>query len=306
MEREFTRSTLQDVYQMLYEIGKGNFAFQIQRSEYRDELEGLIALFNVTAKRLNRSRNQFLWANRYNEMVVISTASFILNSKLKILDYKFKGDVFEEINQSRHLNDALFETVLAPDSQAEWRNNIQRMLSQEEHFLNLHLQYKFYQGLSLNLKTVITKVSNKDKTRFVISSSMLDVQKDDFFNLKENASMNKISIWDQQLFINIEEYILDHVNEPAKKNYELARIFNTNEYKIKSGFKKVFGLTPGQYHKKHRIIQCKILVENTDYSMHEISLKMGFKTYPKFSRYFKREVKMTPKSYRERCENHSI
>jgi AraC-like DNA-binding protein len=306
MEREFTRSTLQGVYQMVYEIGKGNLAFQIKRTGHRDELEGLIALFNLMAKRLNRSRKQFLWANRYNEVVVISMATFLLDDKLRILDYECEGEVFDEINQSQYIKGEFFETLLSLDSRAEWRKNIQSLSSKKQHFLSLQLQYEFYEVLELNLTSVITKVPNHGDTRFTINSLLLDTQKDEFFNLRENASINKISTWDQQLFLSIEEYILDHIKEPPKKNYELARIFNTNEHKIKTGFKKIFGLTPAQYHKKQRIKQCKILVENTDFSLTNIAVKMGFKTYPKFSRYFKREVKMTPKSYRERGENNII
>ncbi|WBL22328.1 helix-turn-helix domain-containing protein [Zunongwangia sp. HRR-M8] len=306
MEREFNRLTLQGVYQMLYEIGKGNFGFQIIRTGFRDELEALIAVFNVNAKRLNRSRQQFLWANRYNEVVVISTLTFLIDENLQILDYKCDGDVFGDIKQQNSLKGKSFGNLLTPSSNLEFRKNIRNLLSTGENFINLQLAYEFYKVLELKLDTVVAKVTHDGHSRFTIHSSLLDSQKDKFFNLKENESINKISIWDQQLFLNIEEYILDHINEPSKKNYELARMFNTNEHKIKTGFKKVVGLTPKQYHKKHRIIQCKILVENTEYSLHQIAIKMGFKSYPKFSRYFKKEVKMTPKSYRERSKTHNV
>lgn len=76
MEREFNRANLRGVYRMLTEWAKGNFAYQIKRSRHQDELEGLVAYFNQTGEELNNNRNQFLWLNRQNEIVVIRTAIF--------------------------------------------------------------------------------------------------------------------------------------------------------------------------------------------------------------------------------------
>jgi AraC-like DNA-binding protein len=306
MGREITGALLQSVFNMLYETAKGNFKVQFKRTGFRDELESIIAIANLNIQRINQNRDQFLWINRHNEVVIISTAMFILDEQLRILDYKFQGDVFEEIKHLEHLEGELFESLLAMDSQDEWRNKIQDLISNEERFLSLVLAFEFHDDLVLKLSTEIIKISHNIDTRFTIYASMLDTQKDEFYNLRMNDSVQTISIWDQELFLKIEADILQHLNEPSRKNYELAVIYGTNEHKIKTGFKKVYGLTPTQYHKKQRIKHCKILIDNTDLPLKAIALKMGFKTYPKFSRYFKSEVKMTPKAYRERGENHPI
>ncbi|MBZ9629793.1 AraC family transcriptional regulator [Salegentibacter sp. LM13S] len=306
MERELTRESLAGVHRMLYEIAKGNFAYQIKRTNHRDELEGLIALLNITVQKLNKNRNQFLWFKRYNEIVTIRTSSFLLSNDLKIIDYKWEGSALKKNTQSLDIRGNDFEMLLMSGYRRQWRKDIQKFIKGEPTFIKLLLRYEFYKHLEIKQPSVLTKVGGKNEIKFIVTSSYLDIQKDELFNVTENSRINKISIWNQQLFRNIEEYILDHIKEPPRKNYELARIFNTNEHKIKTGFKKVVGLTPAQYHKKHRIIQSKILIENTDYSLQDIAVKMGFKTYPKFSRYFKREVKMTPKGYRKRRKNPSI
>ncbi len=128
MEREITRSTLKSVYQMLYEIGKGNLDFQIKRTKHRDELEGLIAILNLTVKRLNQSRHQFIWANRYNKVVVIRTASFILDKNFQVVDYNLGEDAFEELNNCQPIKGVNFENFLTKNSRLEWRKTIKKVL----------------------------------------------------------------------------------------------------------------------------------------------------------------------------------
>ena len=114
--------------------------------------------------------------------------------------------------------------------------------------------------------------------------------------------MNKLSLWDQELFHEIEEYIIDHLQEPLKPVYELASLFNTNEHKIKTGFKEIFGVTPFQYHREQRIELSKILIANTDLSLKDIALKIGFTSYPQFSQHFKNYTEMSPRDFKKRIQ----
>ncbi len=297
MERELTRESLAGVHRMLYEIAKGNFAYQIKRTNHRDELEGLIALLNMTVQKLNKNRNQFLWFNRYNEIVVIRTSSFLLGKDLKIVDYKWEGSAPKEITQSLDIRGNDFEMLLISGYRRQWRKNIQKLIRGEHTFIKLPLEYEFYKHLEIKQPSVLTKVGGKNEIKLIVTSSYLDIQKDEFFNVIENSRINKISIWDQQLFRNIEEYIMDHIKEPLKKTYELAAIFNTNEHKIKTGFKEIYGLTPFQYHQEQRISESKILIENTNLSLFEIAIKMGFKSYPHFSKSFKAKTSYSPRDF---------
>ncbi|MDT0644520.1 AraC family transcriptional regulator [Zunongwangia sp. F363] len=96
---------------------------------------------------------------------------------------------------------------------------------------------------------------------------------------------------------------MDHLDESLKPLYEIAALHNTNEHKIKTGFKKVFGSTPNQYHREQRIERSKILIENTDLSLSEIAQKMGFASYPAFSKTFKQLAKVTPRKYSKSTRN---
>ncbi|MBZ9629441.1 AraC family transcriptional regulator [Salegentibacter sp. LM13S] len=65
----------------------------------------------------------------------------------------------------------------------------------------------------------------------------------------------------------------------------------------------MFGCTPFQYHAKERIKQCKFLIETTDLSLAKISDKMGFESYPHFSKSFKEKTKVTPNHYQKIIRN---
>lgn len=303
MEREFTRENLQRVYRMLFEMAKGNLAFQIERSNHHDELEGLMSLLNMTSEKLNKNRNQFLWYNRQNEVVVIKITSFVLNKNCDVLHYRSEMEGIEIGIASQNIVGESFKDLLAPDSRATWKEKIKHLSKQHQTFSMLPLKYKFHDHLHLTMHSVITRVCSPGTEIFIVTSALLDIKKDDVFNLQENEGVKNLSIWDQQLFQEIHEYIIQHLKEPLKPIYELAALFNTNEHKIKTGFKEVFGVTPFQYHREQRMEQSKILIANTDLSLKEIAVKMGFSSYPQFSRNFKNSTEMTPRSFKRRVGN---
>ncbi|MDT0644521.1 hypothetical protein RM553_16900 [Zunongwangia sp. F363] len=194
MEREFTRESLRGVYRMLFELAKGNFAYQIRRTQHHDELEGLIALFNMTAEKLNRNRNQFLWINRHNEVVVVKTLSFLLNRELQVLDYNAEDEKLKEFAKSGKIKRQAFENLLTPESRIQWRNALQQLFNHTRNFISLLLEYELHDNLELNLPSVIAKVHHEDIVKFIVTSSLLDTQKDEFFNFQGNANLNNLSI----------------------------------------------------------------------------------------------------------------
>lgn len=303
MEREFTKANLQAVYRMLFELAKGNLAFKIERSNHQDELEGLIALLNMTAEKLHKNRNQFLWLNRQNEIVIIKTLSFLLNQEFEVVHYYCGIESFENSTRSQKILGKPFDNLLTTESRAAWKKKIPELLKQKQTFTVFLLNYKSYDHLNLNLHTVMARISHPDAINYIVTSCLLDIKKDDVFNFRENTTMNKFSLWDQQLFHEIEEYIIDHLQEPLKPVYELASHFNTNEHKIKTGFKEIFGVTPFQYHREQRIELSKILIANTELSLKEIALKMGFNSYPQFSQHFKNYTEISPRDFKKLIQN---
>lgn len=302
MEREFNRANLRGVYRILTEWAKGNFAYQIKRSRHQDELEGMVAYFNQTGEELNNNRNQFLWLNRQNEIVVIRTATFLLNESFEVIDYSYKHPDNATVAPHMILGKK-FGSLLVKKFQTQWKQRIKVFEENKTQSFNLMLEYQFDDFLKIKLHSVVSRLLVAGEAKFLVTSFLMDTSREFFSGLPEDSEIKTYSKWDQKLFHEIHIYIMHHLDEPLKPLDELADIFNSNEYKIKTGFKEIFGYTPFQYHAEQRIKQCKILIENTNLSLTEISIKMGFGSYPHFSKSFKDKTKVCPKHYKNIIRN---
>ena len=79
---------------------------------------------------------------------------------------------------------------------------------------------------------------------------------------------------------------------------KLSRMTGTNEFKLKKGFRQIFGM--GVFHRLlfRRMAQAKLLLETTDKSIGEIAEIAGYDTAAGFIHAFRREFKLTPREWR--------
>ena len=102
MEREFNRVNLRGIYRILTEIAKGNFAFQIKRTDHKDELEGLHVYANQTSEELYRNRHQFLWLNR-NAKKIIDVEDKNILKKAILQSCKIKSKIVNRDEKENNL-----------------------------------------------------------------------------------------------------------------------------------------------------------------------------------------------------------
>jgi AraC-like DNA-binding protein len=80
---------------------------------------------------------------------------------------------------------------------------------------------------------------------------------------------------------------------------KLSRMTGTNQFKLKKGFRQIFGM--GVFHRLlfRRMEQAKMLLETTDKSIGEIAELAGYDTAAGFIHAFRREFDMTPREWRQ-------
>ena len=78
----------------------------------------------------------------------------------------------------------------------------------------------------------------------------------------------------------------------------LARIALASEAHFIRSFKETFGETPHRYLQRRRVERAMSLLRQTDRSITEISLDVGFQSLGSFSRTFREIVGETPSAYR--------
>jgi AraC-like DNA-binding protein len=91
----------------------------------------------------------------------------------------------------------------------------------------------------------------------------------------------------------IEKDPTSHIHIPT-----LADRAGINEFKLKQGFRELFQTTPYHYRLHLCLKKARLLLEETDDTIDQISSKVGFNTYSGFSTAFKKAFDIAPTKYR--------
>lgn len=96
----------------------------------------------------------------------------------------------------------------------------------------------------------------------------------------------------------INQFISEHYREEIGRN-EIARwLFLTPEH-VSRMYKKQTGVSLTDYINMYRIEKAKALLEETESSVSEIAVKVGYDNFTYFSTLFKKYVGITPNQYRK-------
>jgi AraC family transcriptional regulator, regulatory protein of adaptative response / methylphosphotriester-DNA alkyltransferase methyltransferase len=81
----------------------------------------------------------------------------------------------------------------------------------------------------------------------------------------------------------------------------LAHMFHISPYHLHRTFKRIVGTTPAEYLRTVRMKAAKRMLEETDKSIAEIAITVGFPNAAHFSTVFQRHYGMVPSAYRNQC-----
>lgn len=102
---------------------------------------------------------------------------------------------------------------------------------------------------------------------------------------------------DKKILIEAKEFLSKNIEHPPTI-VELSKLFHINEYKLKKGFKELFGTTIFGFIHQNRMSLAKRLLLDTDFSAKEIAYKIGYSSPQHFSKAFKKEFGISPNSIR--------
>jgi AraC family transcriptional activator of pyochelin receptor len=164
------------------------------------------------------------------------------------------------------------ETSLSPSNltlEAPMRNMIENIL---------HCQYK--DGL---------------KKMYLLSKSIefLVIQAESYNYLSAVSKDYRISKLDRDCLMHAREYIIGNLESPPSLS-ELARIIGMNEYKLKRGFKEIFGNTVFGYLSDARLEIAKNNLLETGKLVTEIAFELGYSSVQHFSSAFKKKFGISP------------
>lgn len=138
---------------------------------------------------------------------------------------------------------------------------------------------------------------NNDIERILIQSKILEILYYEINNISQidiSKKGIKFSAYDIEA-LHQAKYILQNSLENPPSLIELSKIVKLNEFKLKFGFKKLFGLAPYEISREYKMIEAKKLLESSEYNVSEISQKVGYKHIQTFSAAFSKFYGIKPK-----------
>ncbi|GAA3586903.1 hypothetical protein GCM10022396_00110 [Flavivirga amylovorans] len=320
------KERIKQIHTMLLEFASGNFAYKIERSDLDDDIEALTALVNMTFEEIKASFLHQGYANLNETYKHLVQMFFVLDTKDSII--AFNSRIKQMLLFDDHeLQDKTFSTFLTDDSKLAW-NGLKSKLAkinidaQEEFIL---LSFRTKQKLILTTNCLVSKFIDKvnQSERVVITSIEIiknsteretELRKtvssgknqNKIASLSSNVTKSKqlnLSFADIRKIRKIHDHIINNLDKPLSPLIELAHTFGTNEFKLKYGFKQLYGQTVFRFLINERLRKASVLIQHTDTSIKEVAHVTGFISAPHFSKAFKEKYGYTPRDLRKRSNN---
>jgi AraC-like DNA-binding protein len=295
MDKKHNQERIVALHQMLFEMARGNFSNRIPLSSYDDELETLVVLVNMVAEEMRESIFHAGYVNPHSSYRFITQANLVLDKLLHVKS--FNPSLLTMLGyESFELADQPLETFLTTDS-------LQKLNFVREAFHDnisdqtmIPMQFLTKDQLIFNADCSITKLFNRDELilSFVVSVSqnanvLLELKNADESEKHPNSRKS-----DALLIQRVYDYILAHLEEPLPSLKELSKLFGTNEYKLKDGFRHFFKTSIYKFYTAERLKRAYLMIQQTTIPLKNISALNGFTDYPNFSKSFKKQFGISP------------
>jgi two-component system, response regulator YesN len=145
-------------------------------------------------------------------------------------------------------------------------------------------------GLNRNFLSELNNIETLEDLSYWLVM-VLDKFTENVFNL---SSSKNISVIEKSLIF---------INKNYKTNISLDAIASSvhlNSSYFSTLFKREMGISFSNYLNKIRIDKSKLMLKNTNYSILEIALEVGFEDQSYFTKVFKTLTNMTPKEYKQK------
>ena len=295
MDKQHNQERIVALHQMLFEMARGNFSNRIPLSSYDDELETLVVLVNMVAEEMRESIFHAGYVNPHSSYRFITQANLVLDKLLNVKS--FNPSLLTMLGyESSELKDQFIGTFLTPDSLEKLDFVKEAFHDTISNQTMIPLQFLTKDQLIFNTDCSITKLFDRDELilSFVVSVSqnanvLLELKNADESEKHPNSRKS-----DALLIQRVYDYILAHLEEPLPSLKELSKLFGTNEYKLKDGFRHFFKTSIYKFYTVERLKRAYLMIQQTTIPLKNIATMNGFTDYPNFSKSFKKQFGISP------------
>ena len=296
------------IKKMLLEMAKGNFFYSLEPSDKNDNIASLVVLLNMVNEEIAAAFIHQGFANAHNTPQYCIQLSLLMDAK---------GTIEMVTNGSCSLLSVLPKEIIGKNitdfmttaSKKVWAKKMVKHLKRDRSETVLFLELITKDGLLLAQNCQISVYQALDGSGQKIVLNSVFFSKGEPFEtglpkrklkVTKGIKEHKVTLTqeDIQMIREVHDMILNNLEKDLPSLKELALQKGTNEYKLKYGFKQIYGTTIFRFLTQERLRKSKTLIQHSNLSLKEIAHMNGFKSAAHFSRAFRDKYGKTPTDLR--------
>ena len=311
---------LSKINKMLMAMAQGNFFYRLERTQTNDNVEAMTLVLNMLAEEIQETLVHGGFVNSDGVVKHLVKMSFLLDAHGAVTMVNQEACLLLSYLR-KDIIGANFTDFLDPTSKKNWKEFIKKMDKRDNYDSALEITFVTKDGLLIPRLCHITSClgdSNKKKcilVMVVLQTKDLaqrdELQKRNIVSGKKIAMENpkriiasgrnqaRLSFDDIRKIRQGRNIIMNNLEQDFPSLKEFAHQLGTNEFKLKYGFKELYGTTVYRFLLQERLRKAKMLIEHADFTIKTIAYRTGFKSIPHFSRAFKKRYGFAPSELRK-------
>lgn len=313
------KKRIQQINRMLLEMASGNFFYRLERSSKNDTTEALMVTLNMLAEEIEAFIKHQGYVNTDNSIVHMVQMGFLLDHNGMVTMANQEGCNLLSMLQSDIIGRP-FENLLTETSKSKWQQKWANLQRKPSYDTNVELDFKTKGKLAIPKLCYITTFGKMGGERKVLVTTIHQTNSQELIEKrlkgqvvghsknKEVSATNKtqkaklrLSFEDVHKIRQGHDIILNNLDSALPSLKEFALQLGTNEFKLKYGFKELYGITVHRFLLRERLRKAKMMIQFSDQSIKAIAHMTGFKSTAHFSRSFKKHYGYTPSELQKKA-----
>ena len=297
---DYNKKRFRHIQEALMEAAIGNFSYRIGPSGKDDPLAALAAMTNMVMEEL-----EALFTNKGYEETKgpsINLTAFVLDGQwhIQALHPHIPGLLYWDASD---MIGKPLDSLLTRESQTTL-GNIKKLV-QRKKTVNETVELCFTTGNNLtfpvqcNISSLFSGFKRTGKEVGITFHEVAPGQEASLEYLMEHhkekiqelKTEKRVTLrnTDVRSIRNIHNHIKRHPEGPIPSLKNLAHNFGINEFKLKYGFKQLYGTPVFSFLREERMKRVKLLIQTTEMPLKDIARITGFKDASHFTRAFKKQ-----------------
>lgn len=290
MDTQQNQQRIKAIYQMLFEMATGNLTFRIIKTDQNDELDKLSEILNKFAGQMHDIILRSGYVNPHYSYQNLVQTTFILDDNFIINN--FNAHVPEALYyESKELFQVDFGKFIAPQSFSIWNKKKKEASLDDNYHSTVQLLFITGNNKLLPSFCTISRLRYSDK---IIVNSVTTILQELLSDTRYVIKTNPEKQFEAVIIQNLYDYILNHLEEPLPTLKELAVLFDSNEYRLKFGFREFFKTSIYNFYHEERLKRAHLMIQQTKIPLKGIAIMNGFNTYLNFYKAFKKRYQYAP------------